>query len=113
VNKLGGWNVAADRLAIIDGQYDPWRPATAHSVYGAQPRKSSTQRPYYLIPGGVHHWDEAGLNGSYINGILTWRDIQNGLANSSAEPSEIKQIHEEEVAFVTQWLSEWKGPGKH
>jgi hypothetical protein len=51
--------------------------------------------------------------GSYINGILTWRDIQNGLANSSAEPSEIKQIHEEEVAFVTQWLSEWKGPGKH
>jgi hypothetical protein len=64
VNKLGGWNVAADRLAFVDGQYDPWRPATAHSVYGAQPRQSSTQRPYYLIPDAVHHWDEVSLNGS-------------------------------------------------
>jgi hypothetical protein len=64
VNKMGGWNVSADRLAFIDGQKDPWRPVTAHSLYGAAPRTSSAQRPYHLIPGGVHHWDEVRFSAS-------------------------------------------------
>ena len=39
--------------------------------------------------GAVHHWDE------------------NGLANSSAEPVEIRTIHEEEIEFVKAWLKDF------
>lgn len=31
VNKYGGYNISYPRLAIIDGQWDPWRPATPHA----------------------------------------------------------------------------------
>ncbi|TFY80438.1 hypothetical protein EWM64_g3577 [Hericium alpestre] len=93
VNRLGNFAIAADRLAIVDGEIDPWRPDTPHSQYYAKPRPDTTIRPFKLIPGAVHHWDE------------------NGLANSSAEPPEIKAIHEQEIAFVQAWLKDFKkGP---
>ncbi|TFY54686.1 hypothetical protein EVG20_g9606 [Dentipellis fragilis] len=92
VNRLGNFAIAADRLAIIDGEIDPWRPDTPHSQYYAKPRPDTTTRPFKLIPGAVHHWDE------------------NGLADHSAEPSEIKTIHEQEVAFVQAWLKDFKKP---
>lgn len=85
VNRFGGYNIAADQLAIIDGQVDPWRPCTAHA-YEAPPRLDTITRPFKLIPNAVHHWDE------------------NGLANISLEPPEIRAIHEQEVAFVGAWL---------
>lgn len=67
VNKLGGLNIAADRLAIIDGEgtpftrltllrtnglllEDPWRPNTPHSD-DAQPRPDTTIRPFKQISG--------------------------------------------------------------
>lgn len=40
----------------------------------------------------VHHYDE------------------NGLANHSAEPPEIRAIHEQEVEFVKAWLEDWVAP---
>ncbi|KAI0041437.1 peptidase S28 [Auriscalpium vulgare] len=93
VNVLGNFAIAADRLAIIDGEQDPWRPDTPHSQYYAKPRADTVTRPFKLIPGAVHHWDE------------------NGLANSSAEPPEIQAIHQQEVAFVQAWLQDFKKPG--
>jgi hypothetical protein len=57
VNSLGGFDIAADRLAIIDGEVDPWKPATPHSRY-AKDRKSTINQPFIEIKGGVHHWDE-------------------------------------------------------
>ena len=30
-NQYGGYDIRHDRLAIIDGQWDPWRPATPHA----------------------------------------------------------------------------------
>ncbi|KAF9449108.1 hypothetical protein P691DRAFT_813128 [Macrolepiota fuliginosa MF-IS2] len=93
VNALGDFDIAADRLAIIDGQVDPWRPDTPHSD-DARPRPDTTLRPFKLIPGAVHHWDE------------------NGLADLMDEPDEIKDIHADEVAFVEAWLEEWKPPAK-
>lgn len=57
VNALGDFGIAADRLAIIDGDVDPWKPATPHSRY-ALDRESTTLRPFIEIKGGVHHWDE-------------------------------------------------------
>jgi hypothetical protein len=69
VNVLGGFNIAADRLAIIDGEgkvashlhslfhsdripyvVDPWRPDTPHSD-DAKPRPDTTLRPFKLLPG--------------------------------------------------------------
>lgn len=72
VNALGDFDIAADRLAIIDGEgnhsfhpllilqsflmvpcscvVDPWRPDTPHSD-DARPRLDTTLRPFKLIPG--------------------------------------------------------------
>ncbi|KAF8139830.1 serine carboxypeptidase S28-domain-containing protein [Boletus edulis] len=89
VNVLGDFAIAADRLAIIDGEVDPWRPCTPHSEY-VKDRKDTMLRPFKLIPNGVHHYDEYGL-----------RDIND-------EPPEIKQIHYEMIEFVREWLQDFK-----
>jgi hypothetical protein len=31
VNKYGAYEIQHSRLAIVDGQWDPWRPATPHA----------------------------------------------------------------------------------
>ncbi|KAI0804685.1 peptidase S28 [Irpex lacteus] len=94
VNAIGGLNIAADRLAIVDGQADPWRPNTAHSD-DAKKRPDTAIRPFKLLSGAVHHWDE------------------NGLADHSAEPPVIATIHSQEVEFVKAWLADWKPPQLH
>ncbi|KAF8170938.1 peptidase S28 [Pholiota molesta] len=60
VNALGDFWIAADRLAIIDGEVDPWRPDTPHSD-DVEWREDTVLRPFKLIPNGVHHYDEYGL----------------------------------------------------
>ncbi|KAF8514159.1 serine carboxypeptidase S28-domain-containing protein [Gautieria morchelliformis] len=91
VNALGGFHISADRLAIVDGELDPWRPATPHSSYAyLPPREDTTLRPFKLIPGAVHHWDE------------------NGLPNTSDEPPAIQAIHNAEIGFVKAWLKDFK-----
>ncbi len=67
VNVLGDFAIAADRLAIIDGEgesylehynfrltgdtllVDPWKPDTPHSQY-AEDRKDTILQPFKLIP---------------------------------------------------------------
>lgn len=80
--------VLAHHQAFIDGSDDPWLYATPHSP-DAKTRSSTDLRPYELINGGVHHWDE------------------NGLSNRSSlhrEPDEIRRIHAREIDFVRAWL---------
>ncbi|KAG9314743.1 serine carboxypeptidase S28-domain-containing protein [Chiua virens] len=89
VNALGDFAIAADKLAIIDGEVDPWKPCTPHSEY-AKDREDTILQPFKLIPGGVHHYDEYGL-----------RDIYD-------EPPEIQQIHHEMIEFVREWLRDFK-----
>jgi len=89
VNALGDFAIAADRLAIIDGEVDPWRPCTPHSVY-AKDRNDTIIQPFKLIPEGVHHYDEYGLR------------------NINDEPPEIQKIHHETIDFVRQWLKDFK-----
>ncbi|KZT44433.1 peptidase S28 [Sistotremastrum suecicum HHB10207 ss-3] len=89
VNSLGDFDLAADKLAFIDGDIDPWRPATPHSDY-AHDRRDTIQRPFKLIPNAVHHYDEYGL-----------RNIED-------EPAEILKIHLEMVHFVKEWLKDWE-----
>jgi len=88
VNDLGDFEIAANRLAFIDGEVDPWRPATPHSQYAA-PRNDTLERPFKLIPNAVHHYDEYGL------------------ARLEDEPPEILQVHLEMIEFVQKWLKEW------
>ncbi|KAG9098271.1 hypothetical protein FS749_004258 [Ceratobasidium sp. UAMH 11750] len=85
VNSLGDYGLAADRLAFIDGDEDPWLPATPHSPH-AEGRGDTLVRPFKLIRTGVHHHDE------------------NGVEPHWAEPEHIQAIHREETEFVRAWL---------
>ena len=45
INRYGGYDIAAERLAFVDGEWDPWRPATPHA-YGEYLHCLSSIRPY-------------------------------------------------------------------
>ena len=94
VNKYGGYDVAYDRLAFVDGEDDPWRGASPHAPQ-AKPRASTTQQPFLLIKDAVHHWDENGL---FPN--ETTPDLP---------PAPIRDTQAREVEFVQAWLREWRG----
>ncbi|TVY80978.1 putative extracellular serine carboxypeptidase [Lachnellula suecica] len=86
LNVYGGYNLAADRLALVDGDIDPWRDICVHSPKYAPPRQSTDLRPEYLIAGAGHHWDSAGI------------------LDVSAEPLFIQQAHLFEIRTVKKWL---------
>lgn len=54
INKYGGYGIKYDRLAIIDGEADPWRPAGPHADW-APKRKNTIERPFVEIADAVHH----------------------------------------------------------
>jgi len=85
INKYGGYDIAYDRLAFIDGEVDPWRRATPHAPE-AKPRTSTMERPFILISGAVHHWDENGLFPNETTANLP--------------PAPVAQTQREEVTFV-------------
>lgn len=79
---------------IVFSQQKAWIYATPHSPNAFNPnRKDTTKKPFKLIKGGVHHWDE----NSRFDGD---------------EPDEIKSIHKEEVEFVKVWMGEWNKRGR-
>ncbi|KAI4169934.1 MAG: hypothetical protein LQ343_005315 [Gyalolechia ehrenbergii] len=101
VNKYGGFEIAYDRLAIIDGEEDPWRGASPHSVIapGGGVRNSTVERPFLLIEGAVHHWDE---NGVFPN------ETREGVP-----PEPVREVQRMEVDFVRAWLEEFRaGKGR-
>jgi hypothetical protein len=71
---------------------DVWLDLCYHSQL-APPRYSSDLQPEYLIPGGGHHWDSAGI-----------LDI-------AAEPQFIQQAHLWEIRIVQRWLQSWNATG--
>ncbi|MDI1487722.1 MAG: hypothetical protein OHK93_006994 [Ramalina farinacea] len=98
INKYGGYDISYDRLAIIDGEQDPWRGVTPHSPQAPNPnRVSTTQEPFALIAGAVHHWDENGLFANETSADLP--------------PGPVREVQAEEVAFVKAWLGEFEPPG--
>ncbi|KAI7240630.1 serine carboxypeptidase [Hortaea werneckii] len=123
VNKYGGYDISYPRLAFIDGEWDPWRPATPHAFgkerlpttsassalqnldmqqqqqqpiidYGAPDRPSAPSEPFILIPDAVHHWDE---NGVFPN-----------QTNDTFPPPAVADTQQAEVEFVRGWMEEWK-----
>jgi hypothetical protein len=100
INKYGGFGISYPRLAIIDGEWDPWRPATPHASpfnTTAVNRTSTTREPFILIPEAVHHWDENGL---FVNESLNY-------PSKLLPPQTIRNTQTAEVAFVLDWMTEW------
>ncbi|OLN89068.1 putative extracellular serine carboxypeptidase 2 [Colletotrichum chlorophyti] len=92
INKHGGFNFSYPRVAIVDGEADPWRAATPHKI--GLDRKSTTSEPFILIELGVHHWDENGARPEDVT--------------PDFPPASIKNAQAREVDFVTAWMEEWK-----
>jgi len=96
INKYGGYRISYPRLAIIDGEQDPWRPATPHAspfVAGVNNRTSTTDKPFILIKGAVHHWDEYGLFANETTPELP--------------PDPVADAQKQELRFVRAWMEEW------
>ncbi|KAF2404393.1 serine carboxypeptidase S28 [Trichodelitschia bisporula] len=89
INKYGGFDISYPHLAFIDGEQDPWRWAGVHAPR-ARPRLSTWKRPFILIEGAVHHWDENGLFPNETTNALP--------------PAPVKEAQETETAFVKRWL---------
>ncbi|EEP81702.1 conserved hypothetical protein [Uncinocarpus reesii 1704] len=80
INKYGGFNIEYPRLAIIDGEADPWKEASPHATF-ARPRRSTLDKPFILIPDAVHHY---------------------------FPPDRIKERSQaQEIEFVKKWLKDW------
>lgn len=96
VNSLGNFSLGAhtDRLGFIDGEFDPWRPATAHSVdfAGVKQREHTLERPFLLVANGTHHWDENGPT-----------------KGGSKPPGQVEAVHAEMIKAVQLWVRGWKG----
>lgn len=92
INKHGGFDFSYPRVAIVDGEADPWRAATPHKI--GLNRKSTTSEPFLLIELGVHHWDENGVKPKDVT--------------SHFPPASIKKVQAQEVEFVTAWMKEWE-----
>ncbi len=93
INKHGGVHISYPRLAIIDGERDPWRYASPHRI-GLPERKNTINEPFILIDEGVHHWDENGLFPNETTPHLP--------------PKAVAQAQRAEVNFVRAWVQEWK-----
>ncbi|OMP86301.1 putative serine protease K12H4.7 [Diplodia seriata] len=93
INKYGGYGISYPRLAIIDGEADPWRAATPHA-FAAPNRTSTDSEPFILITGkAVHHWDENGL---FPNETTT-----------ELPPAPVADAQAREAQFVKTWVSEF------
>lgn len=95
VNKYGAYDISYPRLAIIDGEWDPWRPATPHAFeYGAKDRKSTASEPFMEIPKAVHHWDENGLFPNQTTAELP--------------PPVVADAQKQLIQSVQEWMQEWE-----
>ncbi|KAF2186519.1 peptidase S28 [Zopfia rhizophila CBS 207.26] len=92
VNKYGAFDIEYDRLAIIGGNADPWKPATPLAD-AARPRNSTTEKPVLEIAHGVHHWEENGIFANETTPILP--------------PNQVVYAQQFLKNFVIEWLKDW------
>lgn len=93
INKHGGYNISYERLAIVDGEWDPWRAATPNALHVPK-RPDTDDEPFKLIAQAVHHWDE---NGVFPN------ETRPGFP-----PSAVALVQTLEAEFVHAWAREYQ-----
>lgn len=95
INQYGAYDISYPRLAIIDGEWDPWRPATPHAFeFGAKVRTSTASEPFLEIPQAVHHWDENGLFPNQTTAELP--------------PLVVTDAQRQLIQSVQEWMQEWE-----
>ena len=52
------------------------------------------ERPFLLIDGAVHHWDENGV----------WPNE----TRVGVPPEPVREVQSREVEFVKKWMEEWR-----
>jgi hypothetical protein len=108
INKFGGFDIEYDRLAIIDGEADPWRYATPHAP-AAGHRRNTIQKPFIQIKGAVHHCKQADKKTNETQ-QLTYSGDENGLFRNETTkdlpPGPVKHAQEQIVNFVVSWLED-------
>lgn len=87
-NSLGDYDIAGDRFATVDGEWDPWRAMTIGAM-SRPPRENTANHPYWVIPNGAHCWD--------------WRR----LPDLASEPEDVQEIHKWEVEFIKTWVKQF------
>ncbi|KAF2278921.1 uncharacterized protein EI97DRAFT_223332 [Westerdykella ornata] len=98
VNKYGGYDIEYERLAIIGGNADPWKPATPLADK-ARRRRSTTEKPVLEIAHGVHHWEENGVFDNQTSPILP--------------PNQVVYAQQFVRDFVVEWLKDWDKKHSH
>jgi len=86
---------------MIDGDRDPWRPATAHAspfIETATNRTNTISEPFILIENAVHHFDENGLFPNQTVDTLP----------NILPPQPVRDTQAEILKFVQGWMLEWR-----
>ncbi|KAF2795235.1 hypothetical protein K505DRAFT_302501 [Melanomma pulvis-pyrius CBS 109.77] len=94
VNKYGAFDIEYERLAILGGNADPWRPATPLAD-GARKRNSTTEKPVLEIAHAVHHWEENGVFPNQTTPLIP--------------PPQVVYAQQFLKNFVVDWLKDFKG----
>ena len=100
INKYGGFGISYPRLAFVDGQIDPWRPATPHASpfnLAVHNRTSTVSEPFIMIADAVHHWDENGL---FPNETVNF-------GPDMLPPIPVRETQFQEIMFLKAWMLEW------
>ncbi|KKF96674.1 putative serine protease EDA2 [Ceratocystis platani] len=93
INQYGGLSFRFPRVAIINGEMDPWRAATPHKI-GYEFNIPQDTGLYHLIPGAVHAWDKLSVP-------------QDRVVPGEYPPSAIAETQSYEIWLVQQWVQEW------
>ncbi|KAG8942753.1 hypothetical protein FRC04_003523 [Tulasnella sp. 424] len=84
----GGWNIQANNLFAVNGQFDPWRSASLSSRWAPMFRSTPHQQ-VEVVKGGHHCWDW------YLGGAVFNPDV--------------KRVVDLGISTVKGWLEEWYG----
>lgn len=82
----GGWNLQANNLFAVNGQFDPWRSASLSSRWAPKFRSTPHQQ-VEIVKDGHHCWDW------YLRGAVFNPDV--------------KRVVDLGISTVKGWLEEW------
>lgn len=85
--KYGGWDLKADHLFVVNGQYDPWRSASLSSDWAPKPPQNTPTMQTQVVADGHHCWD--------------W-----DLRGAAYDP-DIKRVVDIGIPQIKAWVTEW------